>query len=89
MGTTINNINELATQGGDVVTISEDFKKTVETIYELYDALRDKWTGEKSDEYKTKIEKLREPLQIIISTVGRQGSAVQAAAEALQKFERS
>ena len=89
MATNINSIGELVDQGETITSLAEDFDRTIDEIYDLYNNLREKWTGEKSDEYKRKIEELHDPLKIITSTVGKQGSAVQAAGEALQKFERS
>ena len=86
--TEINSLSRMAEQGGDIAASSKDLGKTINEIYDLYDALKDKWTGEKSDEYKKKIEELRDPLKVIIGTIGVQGAAVQAAGEALQKFER-
>ncbi|MBR6133175.1 MAG: WXG100 family type VII secretion target [Bacilli bacterium] len=88
MGTNITSLGEMQNQGNDIVNLAQEFGSTVDEIYYLYDALRESWTGEKSDEYKRKIEELREPLKVIIDTVKRQGSAVGAAAEAFQKYER-
>ena len=87
--TEINSLSRMAEQGGDILATSKDFGKTIKEIYDLYDALKDRWTGEKSDEYKKKIEELRDPLKIITGTIEVQGGAVQAAGEALQKFERA
>lgn len=86
--TNIKSLNNLVEQGGSIVDLAKDFGKTIDDIYALYDVLRERWTGEKSDEYKKKIDELRDPLKVIIGTVSRQGEAVQSAGEAFQKFER-
>lgn len=89
MSTNINNLADLTNQGETVVSLAGDFSRTIEEIYDLYNNLSTKWTGQKAEEYKRKIEELHEPLNIIIGTIKKQGSAVQAAGEALQRFERS
>jgi uncharacterized protein YukE len=88
METNLSSIGEMQNQGSSIVGLAKDFGSTVNEIYYLYDALRESWTGEKSDEYKRKIEELRDPLKVIIGTVEHQGTAVENAAEAFQKFER-
>lgn len=89
MSTNINSIGELVDQGENITLLAKEFERTIDEIYDLYNNLRGEWTGEKSDEYKRKIDELHDPLKIITSTVNKQGSAVQAAGEAFQKFERS
>ena len=56
--------------------------------YWLEDYADTLYTNTKGKYYKKKIEELRDPLKVIIGTIGVQGAAVQAAGEALQKFER-
>ncbi len=87
--TTINNITNLQKQGESVTDSSTDFIKTIKNIYEVYDELNEKWSGEKATECKNKIEKLREPLNIIAEAIGSQGNAVAEAAQEFERFERS
>ena len=89
MSTEIKSINDMVEQGGSIVDSAAAFKSKVEEIYNLYDNLKEKWTGEKSDEYKKKIDELRDPLMLITNSIATQGGAVEAAAEAIKKFERS
>lgn len=88
MSTEINSISGMTEQGGDIAGSAVEFKKTIDDIYDLYGTLKDSWTGMKADEYKKKIEELKEPLMTITGTIGGQGEAVEAAGKILDKFER-
>ena len=87
--TSIKSFSELKKQGENISDSSRDFIATTKSIYELYDELNAKWTGEKANEYKGKIEKLREPLEIISNVIGTQGEAISEEAQDYERFERS
>mgnify|MGYP002620662716 CR=1 FL=1 len=87
--TTINSLTNLKKEGESITDSSNDFIKTIKNIYEVYDELNEKWSGEKATEYKNKIEKFREPLNVISEAIGSHGDAVAEAAQEFERFERS
>jgi uncharacterized protein YukE len=83
----IGNISNMADQGQEIVDTSADLKKTITEIYDLYDALQSKWQGQKAQESKEVIDRLRPDLQELIDAMSKQGDAVNGAANDLLKIE--
>lgn len=88
MGTTeIESFNALKNQGESVTNTSDDFRSTLKLIFSLYDDLKSNWTGAKSDEYKEKMDKVHDPILLLIDRLGTQGEAVSELAADFQRFE--
>ncbi len=62
--------------------------KTINSIYDTFDALSASWTGQKSNEYKTIIEEARNPLKEICKSFENKTQALNNVGTIISNYHR-